>query len=134
MSLTDLTTLQAEIGEANASKGFHDDGARLRAYGGLAAERSYWISRLALITTEVAEAIEELRGGHLIDETYYPTKTLEAPEGAERHKPEGVPSELADVVIRALDLAHEASIDLPAMIAEKLAYNTTRPHLHGKKA
>jgi NTP pyrophosphatase (non-canonical NTP hydrolase) len=48
-------------------------------------------------------------------------------------KPEGVPSELADVVIRALDAADAWGIDLGAVIEEKLAYNATRGHRHGGK-
>ena len=49
-------------------------------------------------------------------------------------KPEGVPSELADIVIRALDFADLHDIDLGAAIEGKLAYNVTRGHRHGGKA
>lgn len=155
-----IRTLQKRIGEANAAKGFHADGDDLRTrtrnttrYEGKSetfadrALRNYWISRLALITTEVAEAIEEVRNGRAIDETYYsggmfalvdegePFSEMDTRDSmGNLRKPEGVPSELADVVIRAFDFAHEADIDLAAMILEKLDYNETRPHMHGKKA
>ena len=134
-----LRSLQGRIGEANAAKGFHaapdpSFGARHQQ-----ALRDYATARLALITTEVAEAIEEIRNGRAVDETYYPTErryegsTLVNPLSNPPYKPEGVPSELADIVIRALDFAHEFGIDLAAMIDEKLAYNATRGHKHGKK-
>ena len=48
-------------------------------------------------------------------------------------KPEGFPTELADVVIRVGDLAGRLGIDLAAVIGEKMAYNITRPYRHGGK-
>lgn len=138
-SLQPLRDLQRRIGEANAAKGFHEEGDWLRE--GLQADRdpevtpyigdalrNYYTARLALITTEVAEAIEELRNGRAVDETWYSGEN----SATQPRKPEGVPSELADVVIRSLDLAEEAGIDLAAIIEEKLAYNNTRAHKHGR--
>ena len=48
-------------------------------------------------------------------------------------KPEGVPFELADIVIRCFDMADAFGIDLEAAILEKHEFNKTRPYLHGKK-
>ncbi len=78
---------------------------------------------LMLITCEAAEAMEEIRNGHAMTETYYDDKG----------KMQGVPSELADIVIRVMDLAEFYGIDLEAAIAEKHAYNVTRPYKHGGK-
>ena len=154
-----LRELQKRTGEANAAKGFHAHGRTLRAreamelkhdsfdggeslHAAKCALADYYTARLALITTEVAEAIEELRHGCAVDETYYPTALTEDNARNIRDgltpaelnlKPEGVPSELADVVIRSFDFAHEAGIDLAAIIEEKLAYNKTREHRHGKQ-
>jgi NTP pyrophosphatase (non-canonical NTP hydrolase) len=153
-----LRALQRKIGQANAEKGFHDEGNRLRELretadlwmlpGELTNEQlNYYTARLALITTEVAEAIEELRNGGAVDATWYSAKTglgtlafdnresidhALLPDGVSP-KPEGVPSELADVVIRAFDFADEAGIDLAAIVDEKLAYNATRAKMHGRK-
>ena len=163
--LDELRALQKQIGDANAEKGFHEEGASIQRLPQLLSgihhallmpvvntmaklfpsiERNYWSSRLALLTTEVAEAIEELRNGRQVDEVWYSAQTPlglttwypdERPEWVGDDilgKPEGVPSEIADVVIRAFDLADEAGIDLAAVIQEKLAYNATRAQMHGR--
>lgn len=48
-------------------------------------------------------------------------------------KPEGVPTEMADIIIRVLDAACAYGIDIDKAIAEKVAYNRTRPYKHGGK-
>jgi NTP pyrophosphatase (non-canonical NTP hydrolase) len=48
-------------------------------------------------------------------------------------KPEGIPSELADVVIRVFDAASQYGIDLEHEIMLKMEYNATRQHRHGGK-
>lgn len=78
---------------------------------------------LMLITTEVAEAFEEVRKGKEVNETYY----------ADNGKMEGVPSELADIVIRVMDLCEHYGIDLEKVILEKHEFNKTRPYKHGGK-
>ena len=91
------------------------------------------IADLGLITTEVAEAIEEVRHGHEMTETYYPSVGSLFTEPPV-HKPEGIPSELADVIIRVLDIADAYGIDLGAAVVEKLNHNATRGLHHGGKA
>jgi len=78
---------------------------------------------IALIHGELSEALEEARTGHEPDEMYY----------GKNGKPEGVPSELADAVIRIFDVCGYYGINLEAAITQKMAFNTTRPKLHGKK-
>jgi hypothetical protein len=48
-------------------------------------------------------------------------------------KPEGVPSELADIIIRVGDAAEEYNIDIGREVLLKMAYNATRPYKHGGK-
>lgn len=79
---------------------------------------------LCLVHSEVSEALEEHRAGMTPNSTYYV---------GDSKKPEGVPSELADVVIRVLDICGRWNIDIEGMVSEKLAYNATRGHRHGGK-
>lgn len=48
-------------------------------------------------------------------------------------KPEGIPSELADIIIRVLDICGHLDIDIANALADKMAYNETRPYRHGGK-
>lgn len=80
--------------------------------------------KLALVHSEVSEALEAYR-----DPTRSATETYYTAGG----KPEGVPSEFADVLIRIGDLAGALGIDLEKAVEEKLAFNAQRPHRHGGK-
>jgi len=131
--IEDIQTLAMFVGQVNVANGW--DTSR----GMVANPTAYdpkWhvahkIAELGLIDTEVSEAIEEVRHGHAMTETYYDS---ENPDPIKATKPEGVPSELADVVIRALDIADAYGINLGAAIIEKLNHNATRGMHHGGKA
>lgn len=133
-----LTELQELAGSTAAAKGFHDD--RPHTSPNWKSELANWQgNKLMLIVSEAVEAHDEIRSGHAADETYYPT----APEArlqrgyaeavGTKFKPEGVPSEVADIVIRAFDFAYTEGFSLADIIIEKLQYNATRERLHGKK-
>jgi len=70
--------------------------------------------KLMLVVTELAEAMEDLRGGVVLDKTYFDLDTK---------KPEGFPIELADTVIRIADLCGYLGIDLDKAVETKLKYN-----------
>lgn len=78
--------------------------------------------RIALMHSELSEALEEIRNGHVVHEVY-------EVDG----KPEGVPIELADVLIRVFDFCGLYGIDLQKAVDAKIAYNRTRPYRHGGK-
>jgi NTP pyrophosphatase (non-canonical NTP hydrolase) len=104
--------------------------------------------RIALMHSELSEALEDFRAGHAPNEMWYEAKNepglpLCYPEqisGGFRNtesillrKPCGIPSELADVIIRILDFSGAHNIDIGRAVEEKMAYNRTRPYKHGGK-
>jgi NTP pyrophosphatase (non-canonical NTP hydrolase) len=101
---------------------------------------------LMLIVSELSEALEDYRAGKLVHETVYEDAGNRVWTAAEiealrkdgqfqvgRFKPCGIPSELADVIIRVLDFSGKHGVDIEKAVIEKMAYNVTRPHRHGGK-
>lgn len=82
--------------------------------------------QIALMHSELSEALEEVRNGHPITEIYH--------AGSDGLKPEGFAVELADVLIRIADTCEKYGVPLQEAIDEKLAYNASRPYRHGGKA
>lgn len=82
---------------------------------------------LLLTDCEIAEAFEQYRDGRAIDEIYF------VKDKRGRQKPEGVPVELADALIRLGDLCARYNIPLARAYRLKTEYNKTRPYRHGGK-
>lgn len=110
------------------SKGWNDD----RSFG----------DDIALMHSELSEALEEYRNGRLLGEVYYSYKdsggTINTNEShqvnGDANKPEGVASELADTIIRILHTSAMRGIPTARVLVEKMAYNETREYRHGGKA
>lgn len=87
------------------------------------------LAALMLITTEVAEAAECLRRDPNVPSEHIPDYTA-------------IEEELADIIIRVLDLAEELGgegnpeddrhVDIVGAIFAKIAFNSKRERLHGK--
>lgn len=93
---------------------------------------------LMLIVSEASEALEVYRKKDLDPTLCYaidPITHAYVPytDGDPTVKPEGVGSELADIVIRVFDLARRAKINIVAEIRRKMRHNKTRPYRHGGK-
>jgi len=98
-----------ECGKIANSKGFHKND---EAYNCIDGGREHLIlAWLALVTTEVSEAVEAIRHGDM----------------------DNYAEELADIVIRVFDIAYQTDVDLEKAIVEKMAINKKRPHMHGGK-
>ncbi len=78
---------------------------------------------LMLCVTELSEAMTELRNHKRPDEVYY--------RKSNPGKPEGVPIELADCILRILSYCGEKHIDIGAALNIKHQFNITRPYRHG---
>lgn len=95
------------IHDNNVEKGFWPENKKERNVG----------EALMLITAEVAEALEGHRKPH-------PDKYLAHRDNFE--------VELADTIIRILDLAAGLDLDIGGAVVEKVEFNKSRPHKHGK--
>lgn len=87
-------------------------------------EKANFCEFIALTHSELSEALEHYREGCLPNEMKY------AKDGT---KPDGIPAELADVVIRIFNACHFWGVDLEKAVREKLDYNDSRPVRHGGK-
>ena len=92
------------------------------AHGWHGLDRSFG-DIIALCHSELSEALEEHRNGHGAREIYY----------GENDKPEGIPIEMADVVIRVMDWFEANDLLLSDVLDVKMKYNEGRPFLHGGK-
>jgi hypothetical protein len=89
---------------------------------------------LMLITSELGEALESHRKGKFSNwESFYSDSSKVGDnESFKMHIKDTFEDEIADAIIRLLDLSARLHIDIEKHINAKVDYNKTRPHLHGK--
>ncbi len=125
-----------------SEKGWHlENESEIVEDGKLSPQRK--LALHMLIVTEVAEASEEVRNNK--PDLYWETPTgrivqddvaggFNLSVGTQMQKPEGEMAELADVVIRVMDIFGLRKWDLEKAIRAKHDYNITRALKHGGKA
>lgn len=163
MAVWELAELSERLTLTELSKRAHQNSVN---HGWWEGERNFGES-IALIHSEVSEALEDWRDGLPFDKIRYsftvPPDTpfelestsdgqwiVSTPYGMVRTlseeeflnllrihkipvKPVGIPVELADVIIRVLDLCGGLNIDIEKAVLEKMKYNEDRPYRHGGK-
>jgi NTP pyrophosphatase (non-canonical NTP hydrolase) len=139
-----LNELAEEIHQIGVEHGFWDTTeVQINGTGaGVRIERNF-AEVLALIHSEVSEALEAWRDGMPINVSFSQHKDGTVCRDDEMcgselgtsdpTKPIGVPSELADIIIRVLDVCGKEKIDIEQAVRLKVNYNKTRPYLHGRK-
>jgi len=128
-----INQLAKEIHENAKSKGFYENEKNIG-------------EMLCLIHSEVSEALEADRKKHYtkLDEDWFLLGLAEKNYGItfnddnvakvffEQNIKNTFEDELADVLIRVLDLCGYKGIDIESHVKAKMRYNATRPHKHGK--
>ena len=79
---------------------------------------------IALFVNELAEAYNEYANNHEPAEVYFKPGS---------DKPEGIPIELCDCIIAIMSFSERHGVDLENALLMKMAFNKTRPYLHGGK-
>lgn len=89
--------------------------------------------KLLLAHSEISEAVEDWRTMDSLA-TLSLVLYTENEQGTGFTKPVGFPTELADTIIRLLDLSEFIGIDIEKVILDKMEYNKTRNYKHGSKS
>jgi|688.fasta_scaffold119660_6 hypothetical protein len=142
----DLTELSKEIFSTNKEKGFwenhfgtmylvetNDNFSKEQAK---AIQDAFVSQKLMLITTEIGEAMEALRDDNysiILKDWHFDIEDRETKIFFEDNIKNTFEDEIADSIIRLLDLSGGLNIDIQKHIDLKLKYNKTRGYKHGKQ-
>ena len=145
-----LNELRDKIYKNALAKGFHRDIVDIMAYIDKAHkdenidsaafiarfQHIAFAQRIALIQSEASEALEADRKNRHADlismQEQMQAHSFRA-EDFQRYIKDTVEDEIADTIIRLLDLCGMLGIDIDKHVELKMQYNSSRPYLHGKE-
>lgn len=120
-NVSTLAGLIVEIRKLNTAKGWRNEHSRVDREG------PWFAAYCALATSEVSEALDAYR-----DKEWSGVR-LPLRDGEFLAKPIGVGPELADALIRLLDMIDIWEVDIEYELARVIDYGWTRPYQHGGK-
>lgn len=117
-----INEVSETIHKQNKEKGFYDEPVEIGTL-------------LMLVVSELSEALEADRKGkyYMAHDMEFDTDNILFPKLFDAFVKDTFEDEIADAVIRLLDLCGYLNIDISSHIRLKVAYNKTRPNKHGKK-
>ena len=133
-----IANVHSEASEAleewRAGRGMTEYHWTVKGHEGLMGEVLRWIDGRLHVRNEEFDLQQGLRDPAIPEYLEMTPELLRRMPNMIRHlKPEGIPAELADVLIRVLHMCAFFGIDIEAAIADKMAFNETRPHRNGGK-
>lgn len=130
----DCTVDKIEIIEVDSINGLvnsvHDNA---KSHGWWDGEKRTLGELIALMHSELSEALEEHRNEDKLKEKGFNPEHYLALDKDRLFKPEGIAVELVDCVIRIMDLFGKEGWNFEEILLEKHAYNKKRPYKHGGK-
>jgi hypothetical protein len=118
---TNSSEKKIEVGKISLNDFAKEIHENAKNHGWWDQERSFG-DILALVHSEISEALEEYRKGK--SHVYFEKGTS---------KPEGISVELVDAMIRILDFMAKENVDIEKILIMKHEYNKTRSYKHGGK-
>jgi len=126
-----LATMAAQIHKLAVEKGWWDSPNQEERpeVSAVAMPLDMLPEKLLMLHTEISEVVEAFRlhKGRELGISTFPTYF------GDDGKPEGIAIELADLLIRLLDICAAYNIDLDEAVRTKYQYNKNRPFRHGNK-
>ena len=139
MKLNDTDKVLKNAHSAEGLNALRDEVFSVNAANGWADEKHEPATNFMLVVSELSEAMEADRKGKYVDKSKLYDSTLASAnsivfkEAFEKNIKDTVEDEIADAVIRCLDVCAKLNIDIQRHVELKLRYNTMRGYKHGGK-